>query len=51
VILLGHSLGGLLSMLVAHQHPELVKAVVVIDAPIVAGWRAGVLGQSKAGCR
>lgn len=47
VILLGHSLGGLLSMLVAHQHPELVKAVVVIDAPIVAGWRAGVLWTIK----
>ena len=40
VILVGHSLGGMLSLLVAHQRPDLVRCVVMLDAPVVAGWRA-----------
>lgn len=40
VILLGHSLGGLLSLLVAQKYPELVRGLVVIDSPLVHGWRA-----------
>jgi len=40
VILVGHSLGGMLSMMVAHQRPDLVRCVVMLDAPVVGGWRA-----------
>lgn len=40
VILVGHSLGGMLSLLVAQQRPDLVRCVVMLDAPVVAGWRA-----------
>jgi pimeloyl-ACP methyl ester carboxylesterase len=40
VILLGHSLGGMLSLLVAKARPDLVRCVVMLDAPVVAGWRA-----------
>lgn len=40
VILLGHSLGGMLSLMVAHARPDLVRCVVMLDAPVVAGWRA-----------
>ncbi len=40
VLLLGHSLGGLLSLMVAQKHPELVRGLVVIDSPLVCGWRA-----------
>ncbi len=40
VCLLGHSLGGLLSLAVALARPELVTAVVILDAPVLAGWRA-----------
>jgi len=40
VVLVGHSLGGMLSMLVAKKRPELVRCVVMLDSPIVAGWRA-----------
>ncbi|NDI84125.1 alpha/beta fold hydrolase [Undibacterium crateris] len=47
VILVGHSLGGLLSLMTAQQRPDLVKAVVVIDSPVVAGWRAMLLRVSK----
>ncbi len=39
-ILVGHSLGGMLSMMVARQRPELARCVVMLDSPVVAGWRA-----------
>lgn len=47
VILLGHSLGGMLSMMAAKQRPELVRCVVMLDSPVVAGWRAVLLRMSK----
>ena len=47
VILLGHSLGGILSLMVARARPDLVRGVVVIDSPIVAGWRAMLVRLSK----
>lgn len=40
VILLGHSLGGMLSLLAAKKRPDLVRCVVMLDSPVVAGWRA-----------
>ena len=40
VILVGHSLGGMLSVMVAKQRPDLVRCVVLLDSPLVAGWRA-----------
>ncbi|TFW29795.1 alpha/beta fold hydrolase [Duganella callida] len=40
VILVGHSLGGMLSLMVAQQRPDLVRCVVMLDAPVVGGWRA-----------
>jgi pimeloyl-ACP methyl ester carboxylesterase len=39
-ILVGHSLGGILSLLAAHQRPDLARCVVMLDSPVVAGWRA-----------
>ena len=47
VILVGHSLGGILSLMVARARPDLVRGVVVIDSPIVAGWRALLVRVSK----
>ena len=46
-ILVGHSLGGMLSMLAARQRPDLARCVVMIDSPVVAGWRACVWKQIK----
>ena len=40
VFLLGHSLGGILSMMVAAKHPELVRGVVLLDSPMIGGWKA-----------
>lgn len=47
VVLVGHSLGGVLCLRVAREHPELVRAVVLLDAPVVAGWRARLLQVFK----
>ncbi|MGX4640328.1 alpha/beta hydrolase [Massilia sp. SYSU DXS3249] len=39
-ILVGHSLGGMLSTMAAARRPELAHCVVMLDSPVVAGWRA-----------
>jgi pimeloyl-ACP methyl ester carboxylesterase len=48
VVLIGHSLGGLLSLLVSSRRPDLVQALILLDAPLVAGWRARSLQLVKA---
>jgi pimeloyl-ACP methyl ester carboxylesterase len=45
--LVGHSLGGFLSVMAAALAPELVRGVVLLDAPILGGWRAATLGMIK----
>lgn len=45
--LVGHSLGGYLSLMAACLEPSLVKGVVLLDAPILGGWRAGMVRVSK----
>jgi pimeloyl-ACP methyl ester carboxylesterase len=46
--LVGHSFGGLLSLLVACQRPDLVLGLVMLDSPVVTGWRAHSLRVLKA---
>lgn len=48
VILVGHSLGGMLSLMAAARRPELARCVVMLDSPVVAGWRAIVWRLAKA---
>ena len=36
----GHSMGGYLSLLAACKRPALARSLVLMDAPLVAGWRA-----------
>ncbi len=48
VQLVGHSLGGYLSLLVACHRPDLAAAVVLLDSPVVGGWRARALRFGKA---
>jgi pimeloyl-ACP methyl ester carboxylesterase len=41
VILVGHSLGGLVALLVNDSHPELVQGIVLGDSPLTAAGRGG----------
>ncbi len=45
--LVGHSLGGFLSLMCAARHPDLARGVLLLDAPILGGWRATTLGMIK----
>ena len=47
VFLVGHSLGGILSMMVAAKAPQLVRGVVLLDAPMLGGWKAQLLKVGK----
>lgn len=46
-VLVGHSLGGYLSLMAAHARPDLARQVILLDSPVVGGWRAKVLWLSK----
>lgn len=47
VVFVGHSLGGMLSLMLAAQFPKLAHAVVMVDAPALGGLRAKALQLSK----
>ena len=46
--LVGHSLGGYLSLMAASRRPDLAHGVVLLDSPLVAGWKARALQFAKA---
>ena len=45
--LVGHSLGGFVSIMTATLHPELARGVVLLDSPLIGGWRANALDVAK----
>ncbi len=45
--LVGHSLGGFLSLMAAAQHPQFARGVLLLDAPMLGGWKATTLGMVK----
>ena len=51
VFLVGHSLGGFLSLMCAARHPQLgghaVRGVVMLDSPLLGGWKAAALSVVK----
>jgi pimeloyl-ACP methyl ester carboxylesterase len=45
--LVGHSLGGFLSLMCAARHPQLARAVLLLDSPLLGGWKAQALRAVK----
>ena len=48
VIAVGHSLGGILSLLAAIEHPELFKAVIMLDSPLIGTFKSSMVRLAKA---
>jgi pimeloyl-ACP methyl ester carboxylesterase len=46
--LVGHSLGGMVSLLAASKKPKVARGIVLLDSPLIAGWRAQTLRIAKA---
>ncbi|RGE46065.1 alpha/beta hydrolase [Comamonas testosteroni] len=47
VYLVGHSLGGILSFMAASKRPDLARGVLLIDSPLLGGWKANAVGLAK----
>jgi pimeloyl-ACP methyl ester carboxylesterase len=45
--LVGHSLGGFLSLMCAARHPQLARGVLLLDSPLLGGWKATALAAMK----
>ena len=45
--LVGHSLGGLLSLLAACRRPDLAQGLVLLDSPVFTGWRSHTVQALK----
>jgi pimeloyl-ACP methyl ester carboxylesterase len=45
--LVGHSLGGFLSCMCAARHPKLARGVLLLDSPLLGGWKAHALRAAK----
>jgi pimeloyl-ACP methyl ester carboxylesterase len=47
VWLVGHSLGGYLSLMAALRLPHLARGLVLIDSPVLGGWKSSAVGLAK----
>ncbi len=47
-LLVGHSLGGMVSLLAAARRPDLATGVLLLDSPLISGWVAHGVHLAKA---
>ena len=47
-VLVGHSLGGYLSLMAAARRPDLACGLVLLDSPLLSGWKARAVQVAKA---
>lgn len=47
-VLVGHSLGGYLSLMAASRRPDLASGLVMLDSPVLSGWKARAVQVAKA---
>lgn len=47
VIAVGHSLGGVLSLLAAIEQPSLFKAVIMLDSPLIGRFKSNMIKLAK----
>jgi len=47
VVGIGHSLGGMLSFLLAQQRPDLYSHLILLDPPVINGWQNAIWWLSK----
>lgn len=47
VIVVGHSLGAVTSYMAAHENPDLVKALIMLEPPLINGFGAYMLHAAK----
>lgn len=45
--LVGHSLGGFLSAMCGALHPKLARGVLLLDSPLLGGWKSHALRAAK----
>jgi pimeloyl-ACP methyl ester carboxylesterase len=45
--LVGHSLGGFLSAMCAARHPRLARGVLLLDSPLLGGWKSHAVRAAK----
>lgn len=43
----GHSLGGFLSLMCAARHPQLARGVLLLDSPLIGGWKSHAVRAAK----
>ena len=48
VIAVGHSLGGVLTLLAAIEQPSLFRAVIILDSPLLGRFKSNIVRFSKA---
>lgn len=43
----GHSLGGFLGIMCAARHPQLARGVLLLDSPLIGGWKSHAVRAAK----